>query len=123
MKSLTSVCHQFHANGVVAVLSIRVEVLKLGGPLNKRLLPLSFKVKRISENYSCFGVRAAGNDFFNLSVCLVVHPPNKIFIDLTFALSHYVLCKIHKDVAAEFKIGFPLSMLLAPLEVKHGLVL
>lgn len=105
MKSSTSVRHQFHTDGLIAVLSIRVKVFKLGGPLNKRLLPLSFKVKRISENYSCFGVRAAGNDFFNLSVCLLVHPPNKIFIDLTFALSHYVLCKIHEDVAAEFKIG------------------
>lgn len=86
MKSLTSVRHQFYANGLVAVLSIRVEVLKLRGALDERLLPLGFKVKRISENYSCFGVRAAGNDFFNLSVCLLVHPPNKIFIDLTFAL-------------------------------------
>lgn len=66
--------HQLHHYRVIAVFSVRIELLEAGRSLDKRFLPFGVEVQRISENHSRLGICASGNNFLNFSVCLLVHP-------------------------------------------------
>jgi hypothetical protein len=69
--------HKLHRNAVIAVPAMGIKVFDSRRTFDKRFLPLGFEVQSIREDHASFRIGAAGNNFLDFSVRLLVHPAAK----------------------------------------------